>query len=38
MTTLKRMDINPGPYELTVSGLQLSGDSTPEQWERIGSG
>lgn len=36
MTTLKRMDVNPGPYELTVSGLQLSGESTPEQWEQCG--
>lgn len=36
MTTLKRMDVNPGPYELTVSGLQLSGESTPAQWEQCG--
>jgi N6-adenosine-specific RNA methylase IME4 len=36
MTTLQRMDMNPGPYELTVCGLELSGDSTPQQWEECG--
>ena len=36
MTTLQRMDMNPGPYELTVCGLELSGESTPQQWEECG--
>ena len=36
MTTVTRMDVNPGPYELTVCGLELSGESTPQQWEQCG--
>ena len=36
MTTVTRMDVNPGPYELTVCGLELSGESTQQQWEKCG--
>jgi len=28
--------MNPGPYDLTVCGLELSGESTPQQWEECG--
>lgn len=33
---LQRLDLKPGPYEFTVCGLAMTGESTPQQWEECG--
>ena len=35
-SALQRLDLDPGPYELTVWGLAMSGDSSPQQCEECG--